>query len=296
MNTTFDTRTNVIAGPGAAPEALAGASVAAAPAKLRLAAARRRLRRPLRRLIVPILLLGLWQVAASAGWINVHNYASPVLVANAFWQLSGNGVLWAALGASLKRAGLGLALGLAVGLTLGVIAGLSHVGEDAIDTTMQMLRTLPFLALVPLFILWFGIDELPKVLLVALACVFPMYVNTFAGIRGVDRKLIELADTVGLSRLQLIRRVLVPGALPSVLVGLRYSLAFSVLALVAAEQINASSGLGALIVNAQNYFETNVLILVVVIYMLLGVLVDVIVRVLDRLLLSWRVAFDGERT
>jgi sulfonate transport system permease protein len=251
--------------------------------------------RPLRRLIVPVLLVGLWQIAASTHAINVVNYSSPALVANAFWHLSNTGVLWAALGASLKRAGLGLALGLVVGLSLGVVAGLSRIGEDAIDSTMQMLRTLPFLALVPLFVLWFGIYELPKILLVALACVFPMYINTFAGIRGVDRKLVELANSVGLSHWQLIRRVLLPGALPTMLVGLRYALAFSILALVAAEQINANSGLGVLILDAQNTFQTNVLILVVAIYAVLGLLVDIIVRTLERVLLGWRVAFDGDR-
>jgi sulfonate transport system permease protein len=246
-----------------------------------------------RRLVVPVVLIALWQTAASAGFIDVDSYSSPAQVVGTFWELSGTGELWLDLSASLRRAGLGLGLGLSVGLVLGVLAGLSRLGEDAVDLTLQMLRTLPFLAIVPLFILWFGVDELPKVLLVAFACVFPIYINTFAGIRGVDRKLIELADSVALSRSQLIRRILLPSALPLMLVGLRYSLTLSVIALVAAEQMNATDGLGALIASAQNYFHTDVLFLVVVIYALLGLVVDLIVRLLERALLSWRMSFDG---
>jgi sulfonate transport system permease protein len=247
----------------------------------------------LRRMLVPILLLVIWQWGPNIGLDLRGSLTSPSIVATTFWHLLRHGQLAADIGASLGRAGLGLVIGLSAGLLLGVISGLSRIGEDLVDATLQMSRTLPFLALVPLFVLWFGIGELPKVLLIALACLWPAYINTFAGIRGVDSRLVEVARTVGLTRVQMIRRVLLPGALPSMLVGLRYALAFSVLALVAAEEINATNGLGALMTNAEQYFQTPVLILVLVIYAALGLLADVIVRVLEHFLLTWQATYSG---
>jgi sulfonate transport system permease protein len=195
--------------------------------------------------------------------------------------------------ASLRRVVIGGSLGVSAGLVLGVVSGLWRRAEEAVDPTIQMMRTLPFLVLLPLFIVWFGIGETPKIVIIALGTMFPMYLNTFAGIRNVDSRLVEMARTYQLGRWQLIRTVIVPGALPSVLTGLRYSLGISWLALVVAEQINARDGLGYLIYNAQEVFEADVLLVVIVVYAALGLGTDLAVRMLERSLLKWRRGFVG---
>ena len=197
--------------------------------------------------------------------------------------------LWVSLGRAVK----GLVIGVTLGTALAVVSGLWRLGEDLIDAPMQMLRTLPFVALVPLFILWFGIGDEAKIALIILGTAFPMYINTFAGIRGVDAKLVEAAKTVGLSRWGLIKDVVLPGALPSALVGLRYSMTISVLALVVAEQINASAGIGYLITNARDFLQTDVIVVGLLVYALLGIGADLIVRLLERKLLGWRRSFTG---
>ena len=186
---------------------------------------------------------------------------------------------------------MGFTAGAVAGIGLALIAGLSRAGENAVDPLMQMIRALPFFGLIPLFILWFGIGETPKVLLVALAVSVPLYLNTFAGIRGVDGKLAEVAQTLKLSRAQLIRHIVLPGALPQTLVGLRQSLGVAWLALIVAEQINADAGLGFMINDAREFLRTDVVVVGLLVYSALGLLTDALVRLLERRALSWRRGF-----
>jgi sulfonate transport system permease protein len=249
--------------------------------------------RSLRRAIFPLLLLGFWQLASSVHWLNPRVLPSPWTIVQTFQSLSDSGQLQSALAASLTRAAEGGAIGISIGLVLGTVAGLWRIGEEVVDAVLQMLRTLPFLALVPLFIIWFGIGQTPKLTLIALGTAFPVYLNTFSGIRNVDYRLIEMAQTFGVRGWRLALQVTILGALPQILVGLRYSLGIAWLSLIVAEQINAANGLGLLLLNAQNFFETNVLLVVLVCYGFFGLSSDLIVRFLERRLLSWRVGFTG---
>jgi sulfonate transport system permease protein len=246
-----------------------------------------------RRAIAPIVIVAFWQFASSIHWLQARTLASPWTIVRTFRSLTISGALPSALAASLERAAMGAAIGISIGLLLGVASGLWRIGEETIDAILQMLRTLPFLALVPLFIVWFGIGQLPKLILIALGTAFPVYLNTFSGIRNVDGRLVEMARSFGVKGWRLAVQVIFFGALPSILVGLRYSLGVAWLALIVAEQINASNGLGLLLLNAQNFFETNVLLVVIVCYMFLGLASDLIVRFLERRLLSWRIGFVG---
>jgi sulfonate transport system permease protein len=243
------------------------------------------------RVVGPLSLLALWQIAVSWFGVSQLTISSPELVAKAGWTLIDDGTLGAALGVSLQRVAIGLAIGVPVGTGLALISGLFPIGERLVDPVVQMFRTMPALALVPLFILWFGIGEQPKVLLVATATSFPIYINLHAGIRGVDGRLVEAGRVFGLSRLRLIRDIVLPGALPSFLVGLRYSLGIAWIVLVASEQINATSGLGFMMLNAQNLLQTDVIFVGLIVYSLLGLFSDLLVQLLERWLLSWRHGF-----
>jgi sulfonate transport system permease protein len=236
----------------------------------------------------PLLVLTAWWLATSVGGVAPQTLASPSTVASTGWSLIRDGQLPEALLVSLRRVALGLLLGVSVGTLLGIASGLSRVGERLVDPIVQMFRTMPALALVPLFILWFGIDERPKVLLVAFAVAFPIYVNLHAGIRGVDGRLVEAGRIFGLGRRRLVTQVVLPGALASWLVGLRFSLGLAWIVLVAAEQINATSGIGALMSNAQNLMQTDVILVGLLVYSLLGLGSDQLVRFLERSALSWR--------
>ncbi|KFI28370.1 ABC transporter permease [Haematobacter massiliensis] len=247
----------------------------------------------LRRTMGPLLLLLLWHIASVTGVLPAEVLAGPATVVGAASALLASGELQAAIAVSLRRAMSGLAIGGTLGVALAVIAGLTRLGEDLVDAPMQMLRTVPNVALIPLLIIWFGIGEAPKVALIALATAFPLYLNVFAGIRGVDQTLIEAGRTLGLSRLGLVRHVVLPGALPGALVGLRYSLGLSWLALVFGEQINATAGIGYLMANAREFFQTDVIVVCLVVYALLGLAVDFIVRTLERIFLAWRPSFTG---
>ena len=248
-------------------------------------------RLPFRRLVSPLLLVLLWQAASTLGLLSPRTLASPLQILLTGWGLLASGELPWHLAVSLGRVAAGLAIGLSVGAGLALIAGLSRLGEDVVDAPVQMLRTLPFLALVPLFILWFGIGETPKIALVALGTAFPIYLNLFAGIRGVEPKLAEMGRVFGLDRSGLLRHVVLPGALPSALVGLRYSLGVAWLSLVVAEQVNAQAGIGYLINDARDFLRTDVIMVGLVLYAVLGLLADGLVRVLERRLLAWRPAF-----
>jgi len=243
------------------------------------------------RVLSPVVLLAFWQIASSTGLISPRTLAAPSQVLASCGALLANGELEHHLLVSLGRAAKGLAIAVLLGGGLALVAGLSRIGEFVIDAPVQMLRTLPVVALVPLFIIWFGIGELPKIALVTVAATFPIYLALYAGIRGVDAKLIELAGVIGLSRSELIRHVILPGALPMTLVGLRYSLGISLVILVIAEQVNATSGIGYLISDARDFMRTDVIVVGLLVYALLGLTVDVLVRWLERRLLSWRPTF-----
>ncbi len=248
-----------------------------------------------RRWTSPLLLLALWEVGARTGVIPPRVLAAPSAVAGTFWDLVQSGALASNLIVSFFRVAAGLAIGVAVGSALALTAGLSRLGEDVVDPPIQMLRTLPVLALSPLFIVWFGIDETPKVALIALAVVFPIYLNLFNGVRAVDPKLVEAARSFGLSGWSLIRQVILPGALPSFLLGLRFALAVAVLVLVVAEQINAQAGLGYLIDNARDFMRTDIIVVCLVIYALLGLGADGLVRAIEGRALAWRPNFLKSR-
>ncbi len=240
------------------------------------------------RLVGPGLLFALWWAGSATGRIPASVLASPPDVARTFGELVREDALFTQLGISLGRSLKGATIGVSVGLALGLAAGISRLGERLLDSSLQMLRTVPFLALVPLVVVWLGIGETPKILLIAAATMFPMYLNTYNGVRNVDRRVLEAMRTFGLSGWRLVRQIILPLALPSVLTGLRYSLGVSVLALLAAEQINASQGLGALSYTAQTYQRVDIIMVVIVIYALLGLTADVVVRILERVLMPWR--------
>ena len=241
-----------------------------------------------RRYVSPLVLVLIWQAACTAGLLSPRTLASPGQILDTFWGLLASGELPWHLLVSLGRVTAGLAIGLTIGAGLALAAGLSRLGEDLVDAPVQMLRTLPFLALVPLFILWFGIGETPKIALVALGTAFPIYLNLFAGIRGVDPRLAEMGRVFGLDRRGLIRHVVLPGAMPSALVGLRYSLGVAWLSLVVAEQVNANAGIGYLINDARDFLRTDVILVGLMLYALLGLGADALVRALERRALAWR--------
>lgn len=241
-----------------------------------------------RRYLPPLVLIALWQACASLGLVSGRTLASPLAIVRTFAALVASGELLQNLLVSLARVAAGLAIALVLGIGLGLVAGLSRRGEDLVDATVQMLRTLPFLALVPLFILWFGIGEAPKVALVALGATFPLYLTLFSGIRGIDPRLLEAGRTLGLTRAEAIRHIVLPGALPSLLVGLRYAFGIAWLSLVVAEQIAADRGIGALVMTARDFLRTDVILVCLLVYALLGLLSDLMVRGLEGSLLAWR--------
>lgn len=243
------------------------------------------------RWLSPLALVILWEAGSRAGLIPARTLAAPSTVLQTLWTMTLSGELPSNLLVSLTRASAGLAIGLVIGVIAALAAGLSRTGETLIDPLMQIKRTIPPLALTPLFIVWFGIGETPKVTLIAFATVFPIYLNLFSGIRGVDTRLIEAARSFGLSDLELIVHVVLPGALPAFLVGLRYALSVAVLVLVVAEQINASAGLGYLIMNARDFMRTDVIVVCLIVYAGLGLAGDFLVRTLEARALAWRPRF-----
>jgi len=253
---------------------------------------RRRTRRTLppefARLLGPVLLVGAWFAVTATGVVDSRTLSSPGQVFEAAARLLEQGSLQNNLLTSLQRAMTGLALGVAIGAGLAVLAGLFRTAEYVLDANLQMLRSMPILALVPLAILWFGIGEEVKVLLVTLGVLFPVYLNTHAAIRGVDARFFDLAATLGLGRLQTIRRVVIPGALPGFFTGLRFSVAIAWLVLVVSEQINASSGIGYLMTAARGLGQTDVIMVGLLVYALLGLISDALVRMLERRALTWR--------
>ena len=245
--------------------------------------------------LAPVALLIVWEWLAQAGWLSPQVLPAPSKVARTAFKLATTGTLLNDLGVSLLRASAGFVIGTAVGATLGIFVGFSRIAEAAIDRSVQMIRAVPFLAVLPLVIVWLGVGETQKIFLVALGVTFPIYINTVLGIRQVDPKLLELGHVQGLSSIQLIRRIILPGALPSILTGVRYALATAWLALVVAETIGAQSGIGFLAMDAREFLRTDVIILTIVIYALIGVAADGIARFLERRLLAWHPNYGAAR-
>jgi sulfonate transport system permease protein len=240
------------------------------------------------RLIGVALLIGIWELASLAGWLKPQDLAGPSAVITTGAHLLANGTLETALWASVQRVFWGLAIGVPLGAALALASGLTRTGENLIDGNVQMLRFVPIIGLESLFILWLGVGETAKISMITLGVMFPIYINTFAAIRAIDPRYGELADVLGLGRWARIRRIVLPAALAGFLVGLRMAMAVAWLLLVFAEQINASSGLGYLMVQAQAFFESNVIVVCLACYAILGLLTDALVRALERVALRWQ--------
>ncbi|MFC2974745.1 aliphatic sulfonate ABC transporter permease SsuC [Azotobacter bryophylli] len=245
---------------------------------------------------LPLALLAIWQTAVSTGWLSSRILPAPSAVLQAGWALLASGEIWNHLAISGWRAGVGFAIGGGLGLLLGLVSGLSHWGERLLDSSVQMIRNVPHLALIPLVILWFGIDETAKIFLVALGTLFPIYLNTYHGIRNVDPALLEMARSYGLSGFAMFRQVILPGALPSILVGVRFALGLMWLTLIVAETISASSGIGYLAMNAREFLQTDIVVLAILLYAVLGKLADVAARALERAWLRWHPAYQSKET
>jgi sulfonate transport system permease protein len=242
--------------------------------------------------LLPLAIVIFWQLASSAGWISDRVMPSPLKVIAAFRDVAASGQLAHDVAVSGARALSGLLIGGSIGFLLGIANGVSKLSEQLTDTTLQMLRTIPHLAMIPLVILWFGIGEEAKLFLTSLGVLFPVYLNTYHGVRNVDRDLIEMGRIYGMSGWSLFRKVIFPGALPSIFVGLRYALGIMWLTLIVSESIAASSGIGHMANTAREFMMTDVVVLSLVIYAVLGKLADVIARALERWALSWNVAYQ----
>ena len=274
-----------------ASAAVDGPFAGPAPAPAQPAAERRH--RGWYRLISPVAVVALWQLLSSAGLIPADKLPPPTTVWHTAVSLvttssPAYGTLQGAMLVSLQRMAIGFAVGGTVAVLLALVAGLSRLGENAVDPLLQIVRMLPLFGLIPVFIVWFGIGELPKIILIALGAAIPLYLNTFAGIRGVDAKLAEVGRVQRLTRAETIRHIVLPGALPQALTGLRQSLGVAWLALVVAEQVNANAGLGFMISQATQFLRNDVILVALAVYAVLGLITDALVRLLERRALAWR--------
>ena len=242
--------------------------------------------------LVPVGLIVFWQIASSLGWLSTRVLPAPVDVIKAAWSLTVSGELWTHVKVSAGRALVGLAIGGGAGLALGLLTGSVKLAETLLDSTIQMVRNIPALALIPLVILWFGIDESAKLFLISVSVFFPIYLNTFHGIRNVDPQLIEMGRTYGLTRWQLYREVILPGALSSILVGLRFSLGLMWVILIVAETISAQAGIGYLTMNAREFLQTDIVLVGILLYALLGKLADLFARGLEQWWLRWHPGYQ----
>ena len=278
-------------------ELQAGATLAVLPERPGAPAAARRLAaqagQRLLPWLVPLLLVSVWQAASARGWLSTRVLPAPLDVLQAAWTLAESGELWTHVKVSAARALSGLAIGGGLGLLLGLLTGSLRWAETLLDSTIQMVRNIPALALIPLVILWFGIDESAKLFLIAVSVFFPIYLNTYHGIRNVDPGLVEMGRTYGLTRWQLYRDIILPGALSSILVGLRFSLGLMWVILIVAETISAQSGIGYLTMNAREFLQTDIVLVGILLYALLGKLADVFARALERWWLRWHPGYQA---
>lgn len=241
--------------------------------------------------LAPLLVLCAWESASRLGLIAQQVMPAPSRVAETAWELARTGELFLHLGASLLRAAAGFVIGGSVGFALGVAVGFSPLAHALLDRSIQMVRAVPFLAILPLVIVWFGVDESGKIFLVSLAVLFPIYINTVLGIRQIDPKLMELAKVTGMEWPAIVRRIVLPGAMPSILTGVRYALAHAWLALVVAETLATTKGIGFLAMDAREFLQTDVILLTIIIYAIIGVAADALARLLETKLLGWHPNF-----
>jgi sulfonate transport system permease protein len=238
--------------------------------------------------IGPILLIGLWCLMSATGRLDPRTLSEPWVVVQTARDLIENGRLQDALTTSAVRAFAGLGIGTVAGTLLALVAGLSRAGEAVIDGPIQVKRAIPTLALLPLLVLWLGITEEMKIITIALAVMLPVYIHTHNGLRSIDGRYAELAETVDIRRSEFIRSVVLPGATPGFLLGMRFAVTTALLALVVVEQINTTSGIGYMIHTASTYGQTEIIVVGLVVYALLGLTADGTVRLIERKALAWR--------
>ncbi|AWT26610.1 MULTISPECIES: ABC transporter permease [Corynebacterium] len=243
----------------------------------------------------PVVLVILWVAASASGAVTSQQFPAPWEVGHAFAELARTGELWENMSVSLRRVAVGLVTGISVGLVLGIVSGLFRLGDQLIDPTVQIVRTIPVLAITPLLIIWFGIDELPKIIIISLASGIPTYINTHLGVRHVDSRLIEAGRAYGLGHRQLVWTVVIPEALPQILLGFRIAMTAALGALVVAELSNTQTGLGFLMTSAQQYFQTDIVVACIVIYAAAGLLADTVVRVLERVTMPYKFSREPRR-
>lgn len=241
--------------------------------------------------LVPVAILVLWQASSQLGWLSNRILPEPWAVIEAGIRLARSGELWRHVWVSTLRALAGFAIGGSLGMLLGLLTGSLKKMEIILDTSLQMIRNIPPLALMPLVILWFGIDEAAKLFLIAFGVFFAVYINTFHGIRSVDPALIEMGKSYGLKGWPLYREIILPGALSSILVGVRYALGFMWVILIVAETISSQEGIGYMTTNAREFLQTDVVLLGILLYALLGKLADVLARATERHWLKWNMAY-----
>lgn len=244
--------------------------------------------------IIPIVLLVGWQVLSVTGQISGNILPSPLEVVKAGVVVTANGQLWENIWVSFLRAGIGFLIGGGIGLILGLLNGVYPLAEKHLDTTVQMFRNIPHLALIPIVILWFGVGEEAKVFLVAIGVFFPIYINTYHGIRSVDKGLIEMGSVYRLSGWHLFSKIIFRGALPSILVGVRYALGVMWLTLIVAETVAATSGIGYMAMNAREFMQLDIVVLAILLYAVLGKLADSLAKLLEKRLLKWNAIYQKQ--
>ncbi|MED4729304.1 ABC transporter permease [Aneurinibacillus migulanus] len=244
--------------------------------------------------MLPVIVLAIWQTIGAMNIVSATILPTPLMIGKVFIGLVISGELFSHLQISVFRAALGFLLGAGLGLLLGTLVGFFSRAEQTLDPTLQMLRTIPHLAVMPLFILWFGFGELSKVLLIAKGAFFPVYLNTFLGIRGVDAKLFEVARILEFNKIKLVTTLILPAAMPNILLGIRLSLGIAWLGLVVAELMGSSEGVGYMIMDARQFTQTDIVFVGIIIFALVGKATDSLVRYLESKLLKWRENYKGE--
>lgn len=243
--------------------------------------------------LIPVVVLAIWQLGSVSHWIDPMMFPAPSRIVAAFLELIRSGELWYHLQISILRALVGFLIGGGLGLSFGLFVGMSKHAEDVLDPTVQMLRTIPLLAITPLFILWFGFGELSKILLIAMGAFFPLYVNSFLGVRNVDSRLFDVARVLEFSKWNQMVRLVLPAAMPNVLLGLRLSISVAWLVLVVAELMGSDQGVGYLIQDARSFMRTEVVFIGIFLFAAVGKLTDSLVRILEKRLLSWQDSYKG---